>query len=104
MWAGSPAKMVIMLSPEEMSNIDSYAQDVAFLAVEHAFQCSKDYTQIAADEEAMQDREERDPDYFQPRDIDPSYVQGLGEPGRIFNSILTRPDEGLKSMQKDEKK
>lgn len=104
MWAGSPAKMVRKLTPEEMANFATYAKDIALLATEHAFECSKDYKQIAADEEAMQDREERDPEYFQPRDVDPSDVQGMGEPGRIFNSMLTRPEEGLKSMQRDEKK
>ena len=104
MWAGSPAKMVRKLTQEEMDNIATYAKDVTLLAIEHAIECSKDYKQIAADEEAMQDKEERDPDYFQPRTTDQGDIQGMGEPGRIFNSILTRPEEGLKAMQKEEKK
>jgi len=104
MWAGSPAKMIRKLTSDEIATITTYAHDVVLLATEHAFECSKDYKQLAADEEAMKDKEERDPDYFQPRDVDPSDVQGMGVPGRIFNSILTRPEEGLKSMQKDDEK
>jgi len=103
MWAGSPAKMVRKLSSEEIANIATYAEDVVRLAAQHAFECSKDYKQLAADEDEMQDKLERDPEYFQPREVDPGDIHGMGQPGRIFDSTLTRPEEGLDIKQKVQK-
>jgi carbonic anhydrase/acetyltransferase-like protein (isoleucine patch superfamily) len=103
MWAGSPAKLVRKLTSEEIASIATYAEDTARSAIEHAVECSKDYKQVAADEEIMRDRLERDPEYFQPRDEDPGDIQGMGEPGRIFDSTLMRPEEGLKMNPKDKK-
>jgi carbonic anhydrase/acetyltransferase-like protein (isoleucine patch superfamily) len=99
LWAGSPAKKVRALTAEEIAGIGDAASDRAELAALHAIECSKDYKQLAADEELYEDMELRDEEHF-PRDLqDPSDVQGQGSPGLIFNTTLSNPEEGLKMKQ-----
>lgn len=105
LWAGSPAKKVRALTDEEKLEIRETAVEHAELAAMHAFENAKDYVQLAADEDAIRDAEERDPDYAQPKDYkDVDDVLGQGKPGFIFNSTLTHPEEGLKYMQEQIKK
>jgi len=96
LWAGSPAKQIRTLSPQEIASITDAATDTAELAMMHATECAKDYKQVAADEEDLQDAEERDPKFVQRDHMDHTDVLGQGSPGRIFNSSLTHPEEGLK--------
>lgn len=103
LWAGSPAKKVRALTAEEIASIADSATDTTELAARHATECSKDYHQLAADEDALEDAMNRDPDYI-PRDAtDPTDVLGQGAPGRIFDSTLTNPEEGLKLKKEQEK-
>jgi carbonic anhydrase/acetyltransferase-like protein (isoleucine patch superfamily) len=105
LWAGSPAKKVRVLTEDEKASIAATATDQAELAMMHAFENSKDYQQLSADEEELRDAEERADDYIQPKlwkDVDD--VQGQGQPGFIFNSTLTHPEEGLKLMQQQQNK
>jgi carbonic anhydrase/acetyltransferase-like protein (isoleucine patch superfamily) len=99
MWAGSPAKMVRKVTGEDIASITDSAEDMAELAALHAGECAKDYKQLAADEEAYEDKKGRDEDYFQPTGEDPNDVGGQGAPGRIFDSTLSHPEEGLKSKK-----
>mmetsp|Transcript_5396 Transcript_5396/g.7415 ORF Transcript_5396/g.7415 Transcript_5396/m.7415 type:complete len:284 (-) Transcript_5396:139-990(-) len=101
-WAGSPAKMMRKLTDEELEAIVASAGQTADLASRHAGECAKDFKQLAADEEQYLDDLERDPEYFQPTDKDEDDVLGQGVPGRIFNTALTHPEEGLKLKQKRE--
>lgn len=96
LWSGSPAKLERKLTAEELANIISVSEDTAELAVLHAGECEKDFQQIAADEEEYEDKEIRSPDYFQKTDTDMNDVLGQGAPGRIFDSTLTKPEEGIK--------
>ena len=100
LWAGSPAKKVRALTPDEIAAIAETATDKAELASLHAFECSKDYKQLAEDEEEYYDREIRDEDYWCREDFQNGDVLGQGPPGRIFNSTLTHPEEGLKLKNK----
>lgn len=101
LWAGSPAKKVRALTDEEKAAIAEMATDQAELAAMHAFENSKDYQQLAADEEELRDSQERHEEYIQPKDWkDNDDVLGQGQPGFIFNSTLTHPEEGLKLLQK----
>ena len=45
---------------------------------------------------------ERDPEYWQSDHPDEEDVMGMGAPGRIFNTPLTIPEEGLKIKKKAE--
>lgn len=105
LWAGSPAKKVRELTEDEKAYIVATASEQTKLAQMHAFENDKDYEQLAADEEEYKDKLERDPDYFQPKDwVDRDDVQGMGQPGFIFNSTLSHPEEGLDLLKKRLKK
>mmetsp|Transcript_10355 Transcript_10355/g.15904 ORF Transcript_10355/g.15904 Transcript_10355/m.15904 type:complete len:292 (+) Transcript_10355:176-1051(+) len=105
LWAGSPAKKVRELTEDEKAYIVATASEQTKLAQMHAFENDKDYEQLAADEEEYKDKLERDPDYFQPKDwVDRDDVEGMGQPGFIFNSTLSHPEEGLELLKKRLKK
>lgn len=97
LWAGAPAKKVRPLTPEEIASIPQQARDTLQLAAMHAIETSKDYKTVKEEEEWIEfigdDAEE---EYTPPRGPDPDNIDGMGHPGRIFNSTLTHPEEGLK--------
>lgn len=100
LWAGAPAKKVRTLTQDEMNAMVEAAKEHVVLAQMHAFENSKDYVQLAKDEEEMRDLRERSDDYWQPKNYkDMDDVLGQGSPGVIFNSTLTHPEEGLKLMK-----
>lgn len=100
LWAGSPAKSVRKLSAEEVTAIAATADETANLAALHAAECAKTYEELATDDEDIQDKLERDPEYW-PRDSpDVEDVLGQGAPGRIFDDALNKPEEGLKLAKK----
>jgi len=96
-WSGSPAKMVRKVTKEDIESITDSSEDVAELAALHAAECAKDYQQVAKDEEDYDDEMERSEDYWQ-RDspLAGDDVLGQGAPGRIFDTTLSNPEEGLK--------
>lgn len=96
LWAGSPAKKVRALSSEEMAGIVESAHDTLELAYLHSVETSKDYKQLLEEDEDRLDRKLRKNAWFDPNIPDPNDVLGQGVPGRIFNSTLTNPEEGLK--------
>jgi carbonic anhydrase/acetyltransferase-like protein (isoleucine patch superfamily) len=82
------------------------AHDTLELAYLHSVENSKDYKQLIAEEEDRLDREIRGKGqgaWFDPNIPDPDDVLGQGSPGRIFNSTLTHPEEGLKMRAEREK-
>lgn len=95
-WSGSPAKFLRKVTKEDIEYIQSHSADMSSLALLHAGENEKDYKQIAKDVEEYEDKLYRDEDYWQPTDEDLSDVQGQGAPGRIFNTTLSEPEEGLK--------
>eukprot|EP00978_Attheya_sp_CCMP212_P002368 scaffold4852_cov50-Attheya_sp.AAC.5 len=100
LWAGAPAKMVRALTPDEIASMLESVEETANLAAMHATECSKSYEELVADEAAMRDKAERDPDYWQPKNwTEQGQVQGQGSPGRIFDNTLSHPEEGLKQSQ-----
>lgn len=97
MWAGSPAKKVRALTSEEIASIAESAHETLELAYLHSVENSKDYKQIIAEDEDRLDRKIRGKEaWFDPNIPDDEDVLGQGAPGRIFNSTLTNPEEGLK--------
>lgn len=103
LWSGSPAKKVRALTADEIASIAETAADKTEMAALHAVECAKDYKQLAEDEEQYEDARIRDEDYWQPNapgDDSDGDVLGQGVPGRIFNSTLTHPEEGLKMKNK----
>lgn len=96
LWAGSPAKKLRSLSAEEIASISESAHDILELAYLHSVENSKDYKQLIEEEEDRLDRKLRKKAWFDPNIPDPEDVLGQGVPGRIFNSTLTNPEEGLK--------
>jgi carbonic anhydrase/acetyltransferase-like protein (isoleucine patch superfamily) len=100
LWAGSPAKKVRALTADEIASIAAMATDKTEMATLHAVECSKDYKQLAEDEEQYEDNRIRDEDYWQQGATDDGDVLGQGAPGRIFDSTLTHPEEGLKMKNK----
>jgi carbonic anhydrase/acetyltransferase-like protein (isoleucine patch superfamily) len=96
LWGGSPAKKIRALTSEEVAAIAESAHDTLELAYLHAVENSKDYKQLIEEEEDRLDRKLRKDAWFDPNIPDPEDVLGQGAPGRIFNSTLTNPEEGLK--------
>jgi len=104
LWSGSPAKKERALTSEEIAEISESAHDTLELAYLHAVENSKDYKQLIEEEEDRLDRKLRKNAWFDPNIPDPDDVLGQGVPGRIFNSTLTNPEEGLKmKAEKDAK-
>lgn len=99
LWGGSPAKKIRELSSEEIAAISETAHDTLELAFLHSVENSKDYKTLIAEEEDRLDRELRKDAWFDPNIPDPDEVLGQGLPGRIFNSTLTHPEEGLKMKE-----
>ena len=107
LWGGSPAKKVRALTSEEIASIAESAHDTLELAYLHSVENSKDYKQLIAEEEDRLDREIRGKGqgaWFDPNIPDPDDVLGQRSPGRIFNSTLTHPEEGLKMRAEREAK
>lgn len=112
LWSGCPAKKVRGLTAEEMEGmggsvdgvgedgVSVVAEDVRELALLHAVECNKDYKTVMEDDEKWRDGQERNPDYWQPQEgaVMDGDVQGMGTPGRIFDTTLSHPEEGLKKM------
>lgn len=100
-WSGSPARMVRKVTKEDIESIADSAEDMAGLAALHAAECAKDYQQLAKDEEDYEDETERGEEYWK-RDsfVADDDVLGQGAPGRIFDSTLSNPEEGLKVVNK----
>mmetsp|Transcript_15387 Transcript_15387/g.35462 ORF Transcript_15387/g.35462 Transcript_15387/m.35462 type:complete len:283 (+) Transcript_15387:196-1044(+) len=96
LWSGAPAKKERALTSEEIAEISESAHDTLELAYLHAVENSKDYKQLIEEEEDRLDRKLRKNAWFDPNIPDPDDVLGQGVPGRIFNSTLTNPEEGLK--------
>jgi len=99
LWSGSPAKKLRSLSADEIASISEAAHDTLELAYLHSVENSKDYKQLVEEEEDRLDRKLRKKAWFDPNIPDPDDVLGQGVPGRIFNSTLTNPEEGLKMKQ-----
>lgn len=95
-WSGSPAKFVRKVSKDDIEYIQSHSMDMSALALLHAGETEKDYVTIAKDEEEYEDKLYRSEDYWQPTEEDPADVLGQGAPGRIFDTTLSEPEEGLK--------
>ena len=105
LWSGSPAKKVRELTSEEIASISESAHDTLELAYLHSVENSKDYKQLIAEEEDRLDKQLRGKDaWLDPNIPDPDDVLGQGVPGRIFNSTLTHPEEGLKMRVERAKK
>lgn len=96
LWSGSPAKKERALTSEEIAEISESAHDTLELAYLHSVENSKDYKQLIEEDEDRLDRKLRKRAWFDPNIPDPDDVLGQGVPGRIFNSTLTNPEEGLK--------
>jgi len=95
LWSGSPAKKERVLTSDEIANIAESAHDTLELAYLHSVENSKDYKQLVEEEEDRLDRKLRKKAWFDPNIPDPNDVLGMGVPGRIFNSTLNLPEEGL---------
>lgn len=102
LWGGTPAKKIRDLTAEEIATIPQKARDSLKLAAMHAIENSKDYKTVKEEEEWLDflDGTEEDDEHRKepPKDLD--NIQGAGQPGRIFNSTLTHPEEGLKQKMK----
>eukprot|EP00934_Nitzschia_sp_Nitz4_P007409 Nitzschia sp. Nitz4//scaffold61_size107673//101772//103075//NITZ4_004257-RA/size107673-snap-gene-0.123-mRNA-1//-1//CDS//3329555776//7399//frame0 len=103
-WGGSPAKKLRDLKAEEIAAIAETAHDVLESAFLHSVENSKDYKTLITEEEDRLDRALRKDAWFDPNIPDPDEVLGQGLPGRIFNSTLTNPEEGLKLKEERAKK
>merc|ERR1711865_359404 len=95
--------VVVGESADELASISESAHDTLELAYLHSVENSKDYKQLIAEEEDRLERKLRKKAWFDPNIPDPDDVLGQGVPGRIFNSTLTNPEEGLKMRAEREK-
>lgn len=99
LWSGSPAKKERALTSDEIAEIAESAHDTLELAYLHSVENSKDYKQLVEEEEDRLDRKLRKNAWFDPNIPDPNDVLGMGVPGRIFNSTLNKPEEGLPTKE-----
>lgn len=101
LWAGTPAKKVRSLTAEEIASIPQRARDTLQLAALHNIENSKDYKTVKEEEDWLDFTEgmEEDDEHLQQPPPDHDNIQGRGRPGRIFNSTLTHPEEGLKKEE-----
>lgn len=95
-WSGSPAKSLRKVTKEDIEYIQNSCLDMSSLALLHAGETEKDYQTVAKDEEEYEDKRLRADDYWQPTEEDESDVLGQGAPGRIFDTTLSEPEEGIK--------
>lgn len=100
LWSGSPAKKERALTKEEIAGIKEKALEVAMMAAKHVVENEKTYEQILEEDELadidefLDESAPRKPDH----DVSGS-VLGEGQPGRIFRSTLSHPEE-LSKQQK----
>ena len=95
LWAGSPAKKVRDLTPEEIAAIPALALETADLAMEHVIEHEKDYKQVVEEEDdEYRQYLMQDPNAAKPSKKDDADVLGQGAPGRIFRSTLSHPYPG----------
>lgn len=95
-WAGSPAHKVRDLSSDEITKMVEATHETSQLASMHLIETEKDYIEVKQEEELAEYLEGIDEMYIDRRDSDSKHeVLGQGLPGRIFNSTLTHPEEGL---------
>lgn len=95
-WGGSPAKKMRTMTEEEIAIQKRNVLVMTSLAVEHAIEQAKDYTQILEEAELADIELHLDESLPHKQAHDPSDVQGQGHPGRIFRSTLTHPEEAYK--------
>lgn len=97
LWAGAPAKKLRALTPEEIASIPQQARDTLQLAAMHSIETSKDYKTVKEEEEWIDFLgDDKAEEYTPPAGPDVDNINGMGHPGRIFNSTLTHPEEGIK--------
>ena len=98
---GAPARKIRPLTAEEIASIPQRARDTLQLAALHSIETSKDFRSVMEEEEWIDFLEgtEVDDPHRQPPPADIDDIQGSGRPGRIFNSTLTHPEEGLKQQK-----
>jgi gamma-carbonic anhydrase len=101
LWAGAPAKKSRALTPDEISNIAALAKDTMTLALQHAIENAKSHDQVLEEkeladiEEYMDEDDKEEPE----NDVDTD-ILGQGEPGRIFRSKLSHPEEAFEEEMK----
>lgn len=96
LWGGNPANKVRDLSADEIRSIAERVHVTTALASQHYAENEKSYIEIR-EHEAMTEMlggiEETNID--RRTGDENSEILGMGQPGRIFNSTLTNPEEGL---------
>jgi serine acetyltransferase len=93
LWSGTPARKVRALTEGERAGIVATAAETVALALRHALENEKDYKTVLEEEEVDEIEmymDESGPKY-EPRDT--ADVLGQGQPGRIFRSTLSHPEE-----------
>lgn len=99
LWSGTPAKKVRALTPEEIETMTQNTLQTASLAAEHAIENAKTYEQILEEEELADIEEYLDESAPRQPKKDITDVLGQGQPGRIFRSTLTHPEEAYKQTK-----
>jgi len=107
LWAGSPARKVRDLTPEEISTIPQIARDNTELAAVHILEHAKGFKTILEEEDWIDflDGEPDDDRHVDENEWKTSVGPAeMGLAGEIFNSSLMNPVEGLKHKLEKEKK
>lgn len=73
-WAGSPAKFLRQLMPDEAEFVSAAAESYLQLAALHAEENAKSPDEVEADKARRADRVTRDPDYDEQQGVDRNYV------------------------------
>jgi len=93
LYSGAPAKEVRKLTEAELASILESADDNLELAIDHEVECSKNYKQIAYDEDEYFDKKFRDEETNPRMEEKTGDILGQGEPGRIFDTTLSHPEK-----------
>ena len=96
LWGGSPAKKIRPLTEVEIQAMEAKATNTTDLANVHAFENSKDYKTLMEDEIVSDINTFLDDSAPRAPEKDITDILGQGQPGRIFRSTLTHPEEAGK--------
>jgi carbonic anhydrase/acetyltransferase-like protein (isoleucine patch superfamily) len=99
LWAGSPAKMIRVLTEDEIAAIPKQASETAALASMHAIEHSKSYEQVMEEEQVAENELYREVPVPKQTENPLGDVLGQGMPGRIFRSTLSHPEDIYKGQQ-----
>jgi len=93
LWAGSPAKIIRLLTVEEIACLSGFTKETSDLAHIHALECEKSFGQIVSEDEIYEDKLERDFEYWQPDNADTRERLSIDARERDYYSTMSHHEQ-----------